>query len=86
MLLDTEVRREREGSGDESKKGSFVQSPEPAELDPCLARVRREQRAAAKCARFGVHFTQIITFSAKMYLEKSWFQNATEADSRELGF
>src|SRR5436305_14908679 len=35
------------------------------ELDPCLAWVQREQKAAAKVARFGAHFTQIITFSAK---------------------
>jgi hypothetical protein len=28
-----------------------------------LAWVRREQKAAAKAARFGAHFTQIITFS-----------------------
>ena len=33
-------------------------------LGPCLARVRRMQKAAAKDARFGAHFTQIVTFSA----------------------
>jgi hypothetical protein len=30
---------------------------------PCLARVRREQKAASKGARFAVHFTQIMSFS-----------------------
>ena len=34
-----------------------------SELDPCLAWVRRTQKAAAKSARFGVHFTQIMSFS-----------------------
>jgi hypothetical protein len=33
-----------------------------SELDPCLAWVRREQKAAAKSARFGVHFTQMYSF------------------------
>ena len=35
-----------------------------SELDPCLAWVRREQKAAAKSARFGVRFTQMYSFSA----------------------
>jgi hypothetical protein len=33
-------------------------------IDPCLARVRREQKAAVKDARFGAHFTQMYRFSA----------------------
>jgi hypothetical protein len=36
-----------------------------SELDPCLAWVRWEQKAAAKVARFGAHFTQIIVFSVQ---------------------
>ena len=41
-LLNTEVRREGRGS----------------ELDPCLALgIKEEQKAAAKGARFGAHFT-----------------------------
>jgi hypothetical protein len=35
-----------------------------SELDPRREWVRREQKAAAETARFGVHFTQIIIFSA----------------------
>jgi hypothetical protein len=31
----------------------------------CLAWARRQQKAAAKSARFGVHFTQIITIRVK---------------------
>ena len=34
-----------------------------SELDPCLAWVRRTQKAAAKSARFGVHFTHMYSFS-----------------------
>jgi hypothetical protein len=30
-----------------------------SEVDPCLARVRREQKAAARDIRFGAHFTQM---------------------------
>jgi len=41
-LLNTEVRKEGRGS----------------ELDPCLALgIKEEQKAAAKGARFGAHFT-----------------------------
>ena len=32
-------------------------------LDPCLARVQREQKAAAEAARFGAHFTRIVRYS-----------------------
>ena len=32
-------------------------------LDPCLARVQREQKAAAEAARFGAHFTWIVRYS-----------------------
>ena len=39
-------------------------SGQGSELDPCLAWVRREQKAAANEARFGAHFTQIVRFSA----------------------
>ena len=39
-------------------------SSRDSERDPCLARVRREPKAAAKEARFGAHFTQIVRFSA----------------------
>src|SRR5439155_26234682 len=34
-----------------------------SELDPCLAWVQREQKAATKGARFGAHFTQMYGFS-----------------------
>ena len=33
-----------------------------SELDPCLAWVRRAHKAAAKSARFSVHFTQMYSF------------------------
>jgi len=33
-----------------------------SELDLCLAWVRREQKAASKGARFGVHSTQVVAF------------------------
>ena len=33
-------------------------------LDPCLAWVQREQKAATKEAKFGAHFTQIVRFPA----------------------
>ena len=56
-FLDSETPRERE----DPKRGS----PRfRAKLNPCLARMRREQKAASKGARFGVHFTQIVTFPA----------------------
>jgi hypothetical protein len=48
-----------------------------SELDPCLAWVRRTQKAAAKSARFGVHFTQmysfpvVLAYSRYFYLEHS---------------
>ena len=35
-----------------------------SELDPCLAWVRRTHKAAAKSARFGVHFTHMYSFPA----------------------
>ena len=38
-------------------------SSQGAEFDPCLAWVRREQKAAAKEAKFGAHFTQIVRYS-----------------------
>src|SRR3954452_591299 len=41
------------------------EAPTKGDRDPCLAWVRREQKAASKTARFGALFTQIITFSAK---------------------
>jgi hypothetical protein len=49
-------------SRDHKPRGCFLSNM--AELDPCLAWVRREQRAAAKCARLGVYyyFTQIISY------------------------
>jgi hypothetical protein len=37
-----------------------------SELDPCVARVRRTQKAASKSARFGVHFTQMYSFPAEL--------------------
>jgi hypothetical protein len=37
-----------------------------SELGPCLARVRREQKAAAKDARFGAHFTRMYRFPRNM--------------------
>ena len=33
-------------------------------LDPCLARVQRDQKAVAGGARFGAHFIQMYTFPA----------------------
>ena len=74
-LLDTESKRQREGGGrrESPKPGSLykVQSwlnwgtqRDDSYLRCSLAWVRREQKAAAKEARFGAHFTQIITFSA----------------------
>jgi hypothetical protein len=37
------------------------------ELAPCLAWVRRAQKAAADCAQFSGHFTQIIRFPEVSY-------------------
>ena len=68
-FLDSEILRERETqNGLPRSKFRAKFGPKRragiSELDPCLARVRREQKAASKGARFGVHFTQIVTFSA----------------------
>ena len=79
-LLDKDMKRQkggergegkREGGSSESKTGSLDKVPSwpPSlgsgpELGPCLAWVRRMQKAAAKDARFGAHFTQIGTFPA----------------------
>jgi hypothetical protein len=51
-LLDSEARKGRERGGEIRNE------------TPVLARVRREQKAASKDARFGAHFTQMYTFSA----------------------
>jgi orotate phosphoribosyltransferase len=39
-------------------------SSQGSELDPCLAWVQRERKAATNEAKFGAHFTQIVRFSA----------------------
>jgi hypothetical protein len=42
-----------------------------AEVRPCLARVRREQKAATKDAGFGAHFTRMYRFSVPVALDIS---------------
>jgi len=49
----------------ENQEGERGEGGRHSELDPCLARVRREQNVAAKTARFGAHLTKIVKFSAK---------------------
>jgi hypothetical protein len=56
------------GEGHRTQTGPPVQSSKLAgetgrdsELDACSARVRREQKAASKGARFGAYFTQLHT-------------------------
>ena len=44
----------------ENQEGERGEGGRHSELDPCLARVRRELKAATKTGRFGAHFTQII--------------------------
>jgi hypothetical protein len=76
-LLDSEREREREEGRREhriqnglpctkSKAGQIWarENGRDSELDPSLAWVRREQKAASKDARFGAHFTQMYRFSA----------------------
>jgi hypothetical protein len=70
-LLDKDMKRQKEGGKREERvirvqNGLPVRSPKlrGPKLGPCLAWVRRMQKAAAKDARFGGHVTQIVTFSA----------------------
>ena len=79
MVHDSETKREggrgRGGEGIEPKRAPFKvgqklaqiwprKTGRDSELDPCLAWVQREQKAATKGARFGAHFTQTYGFSA----------------------
>ena len=70
LFLGTEIKRQREGRGMRIQNGLPDQSStlvkvwrlrvgRDAELDPYLARVRREQKVTSKGARFGGHFTQM---------------------------
>jgi hypothetical protein len=56
------MRSQKLGSCTKSKFSAV--SSQGSELDPCLAWVQREQKAATNEAKFGAHFTQIVRFSA----------------------
>jgi hypothetical protein len=58
--------------------------PMLSELDPRLAWVQREQKAASKDARFGAHFTQMYTFSTDPYRQAQLdaLEAGTEAGRR----